>query len=186
MRCELSEIVMMRKVPKLYTYILKQDDPRKCTSNKLVRFGYTKKILKRTAIHKQSIVLNPSSESILTIQDRSLALKKGIIAIDCSWINATQLFLNIHRGNHRRLPLLLAGNPTSYAKIGKLTSLEALAAALIILSFTENALTLLRLYKWGTTFLKLNHELLESYRNCNYQEEIVELEEQIFFKNKNL
>jgi pre-rRNA-processing protein TSR3 len=80
----------------------------------------------------------------------------------------------------------LAGNPTSYAKIGKLTSLEALAAALIILSFTENALTLLRLYKWGTTFLKLNHELLESYRNCNYQEEIVELEEQIFFKNKNL
>jgi pre-rRNA-processing protein TSR3 len=177
---------MIHKVPILYTYILKQDDPHKCTSNKLVRLGYAKKVLRQTSINKQSIVLNPSSESILTSQDRPLALKKGILAIDCSWINVTRLFLNIHRGNHRRLPLLLAGNPTSYAKIGKLTSLEALAAALIILSFTEKALTLLSLYKWGKTFLNLNHELLESYRNFEYQEEIVELEKQIFFKNKNL
>ena len=171
---------MMHKVPKLYVYILKQDDPRKCTSKKLVRFGYAKKILKRTSIHKKSIILNPSSESILTPKDRYLATKKGIIAIDCSWINVNHLFLKIHQGEHRRLPLLLAGNPTSYGKIGKLTSLEALAAALIILSFKENALKLLSLYKWGTTFLKLNHELLDSYKKSKNQSEIIDIEREIF------
>jgi pre-rRNA-processing protein TSR3 len=49
------------------------------------------------------------------------------------------------------------------AKPHKLSSVEALAAALIIMGFRESAVRLLGLFKWGESFLTLNHEPLESY-----------------------
>ena len=70
-------------------------------------------------------------------------------------------------GEARRLPALLAGNPTNYAVRGKLSTAEALAAALFITHFTTEAERILSLFKWGPTFLALNREPLEAYAEAS-------------------
>ncbi|MEM2122178.1 MAG: DUF367 family protein [Candidatus Bathyarchaeia archaeon] len=164
--------------PRLYIYRLRQDDPHKCTSGKLLRFGYATPIARRRNIHRGCILLNPFSDSILTPLDKGLAEKHGIIALDCSWSRVSEAFSKPWRGVHRRLPLLLPGNPVSYGKPGRLSSLEALAAALIILSYDEDAQRILRLYKWGATFLDLNRSLFEAYKRSSEEEDIRRIEEE--------
>jgi pre-rRNA-processing protein TSR3 len=66
-------------------------------------------------------------------------------------------------GNNRRLPILLAGNPTNYGIAGRLSTAEALAASLILIGFRQPAGVILSLFSWGETFLSLNQEPLEKY-----------------------
>ncbi|MGC8962284.1 MAG: DUF367 family protein [Candidatus Bathyarchaeia archaeon] len=165
--------------PKLYVYMLGQDDPRKCTSEKLVRHGYAIPIARRSMVRRESILLNPFSGSILTPLDRGLAERFGIVALDCSWNKALEVFSKSWRGTHRRLPLLIPGNPVSYGKPGRLSSLEALAATLIIISYEELALKILSLYKWGATFLDLNRNLFEIYSRSRGERDIREVEREI-------
>ncbi len=172
-------ISKVNTIPQLYVYILKQDDPRKCTSAKLLRYGYVKQIYKKTAIPRKSIVLNPYSEIILTPLDKDSAERFGVVAIDCSWAKSSEIFSKRLKGLQRRLPLTIPGNPVSYGKIGRLSSLEALAATLIILSYKKEAITLLNLYKWGTTFLDLNMDPLEAYSRCREEEQIRKIEKEI-------
>lgn len=167
------------KPPRLYVYMLGQDDPHKCTSSKLVRFGYATPIARARMIPGRSILLNPFSESILTPLDKGLAERSGITALDCSWRRILEAFSKPWRGVHRRLPLLIPGNPVSYGKPGRLSSLEALAAALFILSYEEHARRILSLYKWGSTFLELNRDLLEAYRGSHGEQDIRRIEEGI-------
>lgn len=58
---------------------------------------------------------------------------------------------------------MLAGNPTNYGIIGRLSTAEAIAAALIITGFRDQGEKILSLFKWGSTFLSLNEDPLESY-----------------------
>ena len=81
---------------------------------------------------------------------------------------------------NRRLPLLLAGNPVNYAKLGKLTTAEAIAGSLFILGFQSNAEELLNKFKWGHTFLDLNMELLELYKDQDDPTEILKIEKDYF------
>ena len=62
---------------------------------------------------------------------------------------------------------MLAGNPTNYAVRGKLSTAEALAAALFITGFATEAQRVLSLFKWGPTFLALNREPLEAYAEAS-------------------
>jgi pre-rRNA-processing protein TSR3 len=80
----------------------------------------------------------------------------------------------------RRLPTLLAANPTNYAKKHKLSSVEALAAASFIMGYKDVAEKLLSLFKWGDTFLTLNKELLDAYSSAVSEEELSEIESQFF------
>ena len=144
-------------------YDFHQDDPRKCTSAKLRKFHLAKQLFSLNKIPRSAIVLNPESNMIITPKDRQLVLRFGLAAIDCSWNRATLVFQKYIRGQNRKLPPLLAGNPTNYGVIGKLSSAEALAAALIITGFNEQAEGILSLFKWGPTFTSLNQEPLESY-----------------------
>ena len=64
---------------------------------------------------------------------------------------------------------MLAANPTNYAKLGKLSSVEALAGALYILSEKELAAKMMDKFKWGHTFLELNVDL--SKRLCRVQKQ---------------
>jgi pre-rRNA-processing protein TSR3 len=108
-------------------------------------------------------VLNPISETVLSSKDRDQISKYGLTALDCSWNKAEPIFKKKIRGLERKLPPLLAGNPTNYGILGKLSTAEAIAAALIITGYEEHGKRVLSLFKWGPTFTSLNQEVLESY-----------------------
>jgi len=127
-------------------------------------------------VRKESIVLNPFAESILSQTDREIALSGGLVVVDCSWVNAANVFSGRLRGNQRKLPTLMAGNPTNYAKLNSLSSLEASAAAFLVMGFDEAADRLLSLYKWGPTFLSLNKDALAEYAHAMSQDEILGIE----------
>ena len=84
------------------------------------------------------------------------------------------------RGTYRCLPVLIAGNPVNFGKATKLSTVEALAAALYIVGYEDQAGELLSIFKWGHTFLELNHERLESYKNARHSTEIVEMQQRFF------
>jgi pre-rRNA-processing protein TSR3 len=77
------------------------------------------------------------------------------------------------KGTSRCLPILMAGNPTNYAKATKLSTVEALAGALYIAGFKEEAEKILSIFTWGHTFLELNADLLEAYASTKDSAEIV-------------
>jgi len=144
-----------------------QDDPKKCTAAKMVKFGLAQNI---TKISKKGLVLDPFSEQTLLPKDKSLI--NSIIGIDCSWNLVDQTFSKKFSGIKRKLPPLLAGNPVNYAKLNKLTTVEALAASLFIMGFNEQGLELLNKFKWGHTFYELNQNLLDEYSKLENEDEI--------------
>lgn len=79
-------------------------------------------------------------------------------------------------GENRKLPALMAANPVNYAKIGRLSTVEALSAALHIMGFRSEARELLSPFGWGDTFFDLNEELLSRYARVNSEESIVKIE----------
>lgn len=168
--------------PRLFTVELREDDPAKCTSAKMTKFHLARSI-RPNRISSQSIVLNPYAEEILQRSDRAIALRGGLVVVDCSWVNASSMFRNRRfNGQQRRLPALMAGNPTNYSKVNSLSSLEAAAAAMYLLDFREYSERLLSLYKWGDTFLSLNENALNDYSNAKTQDELRQLELDYFPK----
>ncbi len=165
---------------KLYVFMIHQDDPKKCTASKLVRFKLAQPIKRMRQIPPSAVVLNPYSKQLLTPLDRDLVSRFGLVAVDCSWERADAVFASRMRGLHRRLPSLLPGNPVSYGRLSRLSSLEAFAAALYIVSCSNQADSLLSLYKWGSTFQTLNAEPLEGYRRSGSEEEALKVESEFF------
>lgn len=147
--------------------MLKQDDPRKCTAAKLVKFGLA------TDIHKTStktLVLDPFAEKTLLKKDKKLI--NSITGIDCSWKLADKTFVKKFTGIRRKLPPLFAGNPVNYSKLNKLTTVEAISAALYILGYSDISLKILDKFKWGHTFFELNKELLDEYSKLDSENKI--------------
>ena len=158
--------------------LLNQDDPSKCTALKLVKFRLAIQV--RT-FHRQSIVLNPFSDILLSAGDRSTS--ESICAVDCSWEKIHHIAEKqtaFRSRNNRRLPFLLAGNPTNYSKVGKLSTAEALAGSTYILGNKSLSIELMSKFKWGHTFLELNSSLLEEYANAKNLREIADLERSYF------
>ncbi len=151
----------------LNVLMLKQDDPKKCTAAKLVKFKLAKNVKK---ISKNTLVLNPFAQKTLLPNDRKLV--NSITAIDCSWNLADQAFAKQYPGLTRKLPPLFAGNPVNYSKLGKLTTGEAISGAAFILGFNDLALEILDKFKWGHTFYELNQELLNDYSKLESEDEI--------------
>jgi pre-rRNA-processing protein TSR3 len=112
--------------------------------------------------------------------DREIAVGFGVVVVDCSWEKAADVFSIPIRGQNRRLPPLLPANPVSFGRIGRLSSLEALVAALYILGFRDDSWALLRLFKWAPNFIDLNREPLEAYAAAGGQEEILRKGEEFF------
>ena len=154
----------------LKVLMLKQDDPRKCSAAKLVKFGLAKPVT-RTA--SRTLILNPFSEKTLLQSDRKLV--NSITGIDCSWNLAIPAFKKPFIGISRKLPPLLAGNPINYSKLNKLTTVEALAGAVYILGEPNLTHTLLKKFKWGNTFFVLNENLLQDYSKAKSESEILEI-----------
>jgi pre-rRNA-processing protein TSR3 len=150
-------------VPKLMVFEFRQDDPKKCTSARLRKFCLVQTLPSLKRIHSSAIVLNPTASKTLSREDRELAQHYGLVALDCSWNLSEGVFNRDIPGNNRRLPVLLAGNPTNYGIAGRLSTAEALAAALILTGFWQQARVILSMFGWGETFLSLNHDPLEKY-----------------------
>jgi pre-rRNA-processing protein TSR3 len=121
-------------------------------------------------------VLNPFSEVALSPTDKGRMEQFGLVGLDCSWEHVEEVLLKQVKGTSRGLPFLIAGNPVNFGKATKLSTVEALAAALYIIGHTEQASELLNIFKWGHTFLELNYERLESYRNAKDSTEVIELQ----------
>lgn len=133
----------------------------------MVKFKIANDVRKTT---KNNLILDPFSNQVLLPKDKSNI--KSIVGIDCSWNLADQAFSKTFTGVKRKLPPLLAGNPVNYSKLNKLTTAEAMAAALFILGFKDDALELLNKFKWGHTFYELNHNLLEEYSKLQSEEDL--------------
>ena len=144
-----------------------QDDPKKCTAAKLVRFGLAKKI---TSIRSKTALLHPFSERTLLNNEKTTF--NSITAVDCSWNKAEEMFQKKYSGIPRKLPPLLAGNPVNYSKINKLTTVEALASASFILGNEELCSDLLAKFNWWHTFLELNENLLKDYQNAKSEDDV--------------
>ncbi|MEM3536688.1 MAG: DUF367 family protein [Candidatus Bathyarchaeia archaeon] len=172
----------MQKQVRIVAYHARQCDPKKCTALKLKRHGMIRIVHQIKFLPKRAIVLNPFSEVAFSPADRQRIEKFGLVALDCSWEHAEKVLLKHVRGTSRCLPILIAGNPVNFGKPTKLTTAEALAAALYISGFKEEATRLLSVFKWGKTFLDINHEMLEGYAKAKNSTEIVELQKQVMKK----
>ena len=89
-----------------------QDDPKKCTAAKLIKFGLARKITKSQS---KTVLLHPYAKKTLLNKEKSLFT--SITGIDCSWALAEEVFQKNFVGLSRKLPPLLAGNPVNYSKI---------------------------------------------------------------------
>jgi len=63
-----------------------------------------------------------------------------------------------------------------------LSTLEAFSAALIILGYNQLAEEILSLFKWGTSFLKLNETILKEYSAAKNRYELLTIERQFYHK----
>ncbi|PVX23543.1 MAG: ribosome biogenesis protein, partial [Candidatus Bathyarchaeum sp.] len=59
--------------------------------------------------------------------------------MDCSWVHAKEVFEASGYWVSRCLPYLVAANPVNYGKPTKLSTVEALAAALYIADYREQS-----------------------------------------------
>ena len=100
------------------------------------------------------------TDVVLSDSDRILAEVGGIVGVDCSWNLATSTFskLKLMGLEPRKLPDIVPANPVNSGKIGKLTTAEAIATALMICCEEEQASKVMSIFKWGPAFLTMNSE----------------------------
>ena len=156
-------------------YHANQCDPKRCTGLKLKRHGLARIVTRTRFMPKRAIILNPFGEIAFSPADRQRIADFGLAALDCSWEHAEKVLSHHVKGTSRCLPVLLAGNPTNFAKATKLSTAEALAAALYIAGFKDEAKQVLSIFTWGHTFFELNAELLEAYAAAKDSGEIIEI-----------
>ena len=161
---------------RLYAYHAGQCDPKRCTSRRLERLGLLTFVPRIASLPAGSVLLNPEAGHVLSREDRPRAERRGLSLLDLSW-KATEKaggFPRAPRTVGRALPYLLAANPVNYGKPFVLSSVEALAAALVILGRDDQASALLAKFVWGDQFLRLNAEPLEAYREAATRAGILE------------
>ena len=158
---------------RLYALMEREDDPKKCTAAKLVRFKHVTEAKDESRVPRGAIVLNPEAEKALSKEDHAPIERHGLLVLDCSW-NKLSRFPKIRRGlQHRALPFLLAANPTNFGKPQRLSSAEALAASLYIIGEKEQASLVMSIFKWGPVFIDINKERLEEYAAAATSTEVV-------------
>ena len=144
-------------------------DPRKCTVKKLERAGFLKIFQKLSQIPRNTLILDPTAEQALSPADRFV---KSITVLDCSWVVLDTGAISSWR-IRRALPFLMAANPVNFGKPCKLSSIEAIAAALYILGEQERAKEVLSKVNWGIRFLEVNREPLELYASAKDSTDVV-------------
>lgn len=146
-------------------------DPKRCSGKKLERLGYIKNL--RVGQKFQGIVVSPNGKGVVCPNDREIVEAAGAAVVECSWARLDEVPFNKIGGKHERLlPYLVAANTVNYGRPWKLNCVEALAACFAIVGHEEWAAALLENFSWGLTFLEINKELLEVYRQCSDSESV--------------
>lgn len=155
----------------LLIYHANQCNPQKCSGKKLARFD-----LVRLTHHinqlQPYIVLSPFSEKALSPKNKKA---RGLAALDCSWAHAEEVFARF-RLQKKTLPFLMTTNPVNWGKPFKLSTVEALAAGLVILGERSQAELILSKFNWGHVFLELNREPLAEYAAAKDSAEVVRIQ----------
>ncbi|MDR5672999.1 Ribosome biogenesis protein Tsr3 [Halalkaliarchaeum sp. AArc-CO] len=152
------------------------DDPEKCTARKLARFDLAT-LHRSDRATPYGVVLNPHAERALSPSDAETVESGALIALDCSWESAGEARFTLP-GEHRALPYLVAANPVNFGRPLRLTTVEALAAALVILGDRHHAEEILSKFTWGETFLELNEEPLRRYAACDDSTDVVAVQQE--------
>lgn len=169
---------------RLLVYNARECDPKRCTALRLYRMGKVEMTYRLRDIPHGAVLLDPFVERALSKADAELTEKRGIVALDCSWKQIEQIARLRKRMVPRALPYLVAANPTYYGRPTTLSTAEAFAAALFILGDRNRAGEIMKRFKWGPTFFKLNREALESYARARDSTEVVTLQMQFMQPKK--
>jgi pre-rRNA-processing protein TSR3 len=157
----------------LYAYRDNSCDPRKCSVKKLERSGLVRIVSRISRIPRNTILLDPTAEQAISPADHP---SRSITVLDCSWEVLDTGAVRSWR-KRRALPFLLAANPVNFGRPWRLSSVEALAAALFILNEPEQAVSVLGTQNWGCRFLELNSELLKDYAAASDSSEVIRIQE---------
>src|SRR2546428_11838651 len=149
------------KTIRLPAYHAGQCDPKRCPSRRLERLGLMTFVPRPRALPSGAIRLTPDTDRALSRADAPRAERRGRAVEDVSWKRVE--FPKMPQATPRALPYLLAANPVNYRKPFVLSSVEALAAALVIFGHDDEARTILAKFVWGGQFLALNREPLDAY-----------------------
>ena len=164
---------------------LAQDDPKKNTAVLSSKRGDITLHKRVNTLPKKGIILEPLCGKIFGPEDHNLITQQNgsLVGLDCSW---KQIESSVEQGMRRTrlkprmLPLFLAANPVNWGKPGKLTTIEALAAATYLTGNREQASKLLSGFRWGERFIELNYEPLEEYSSAKSSADLVELQFEFF------
>ena len=171
----------------LHIIHLSQDDPRKCTARKLASRGLANIHENNRRPPRRGILLDPLAGVILGPADRAVIdAGASLVALDCSWKQIVQSLADIAARSPalagRTLPVVLAGNPVSWGKPGRLSTVEALSVSLILLGRRDQGEDILRPFSIGEQYLTLNRKPLEAYEEATSNSELVELQWEFFDK----
>ena len=138
-------------------------DRKKCTSIKMEKQGKCRLVYDLNKIPGGAIVLNPYAEKAVSYEDYRYVQRRGIVGLDCSWneVSKSKKFFSLSKYH---------GKPCI------LSTVEAVAATLYITRFKDEARELMDGFKWGHTFLELNHDLLEAYSEVDTSAEVVKVQ----------
>ncbi|GBP80737.1 Ribosome biogenesis protein TSR3 homolog [Eumeta japonica] len=151
-------------------------DPKKCSGRKLLRHNLIKNL--KLGHRFQGLVLSPVGTQCVSPKDRDIVLKFGLAVIDCSWAKIDETpFTRMKSPHPRLLPFLVAANPINYGKPYQLSCVEALAAAMYITGFEDQAQFYLSKFSWGHSFMELNADALKLYASCNDSKSVLEAQE---------
>jgi len=157
-------------VTRFSVYIEGDDDPKRNTARKLVRFELVDRVYRRQ-IKRAGVVLDPRAGIAFSPADRK-ASRRGVLGLDCSWATLEKVFPRISK-DARALPYLIAANPVNYGRPWKLSTAEALSASAYILGDLDTAEELVSKFKWGPNFIILNREPLEAYMTAKDSLDVV-------------
>ena len=168
----------------LHVIHLDQDDPQKCTSRKLASRGLCFLHSDIRNAPKRGILLDPLSGKLIGPDDE-ISINRGssIVGLDCSWKEIEPSVDLLHKNTNldcRTLPIVLASNPISWGKPGRLSNVEAFAVCLTIFNRWEQARRILKPFKFRDEFFRLNELPLEAYSNAKSNSDLAEIQWEFF------
>tara|TARA_B100000003_G_C10919994_1_gene366880 strand:+ start:117 stop:659 length:543 start_codon:yes stop_codon:yes gene_type:complete len=164
---------------------LAQDDPKKNTAVLASKRGDIKLHKNMKNLPKKGIILEPLCGKVFGPEDHDLLTTRNgsLVGLDCSWAQIESSVSTVMKKTRlvpRMLPLLLAANPVNWGKPGKLTTAEAISAALYLIGRQEQAREVLGAFRWGERFFELNQQPLDAYSQAKSSSELVDLQFEFF------